>query len=131
MLSVLNDGQYQALSAVAAECGLQVLTEVSNPEELERALALDAAIIGINNRDLRTLQVDLENTLRLAPRIGRGPVVISESGISQRRHVLQLSPHVRGFLIGSALMKAPDLESACAHLVYGRNRLLSLKGQLA
>jgi len=131
MLSVLSDRQYSELAGIANERGLQILTEVGNPHELERALTLGARIVGINNRDLCTMKVDVTNTIRLAPLIGDGVVVISESGISHRRQVLELAPKVNGFLIGSALMAAHDLESACAHLVRGRNRTLSLKGQLA
>lgn len=131
MLSVLSDSQYNELANLADELGLQILTEVGNPGELGRAFALGSDIIGINNRDLHTMKVDVANTMRLAPLVRNGAVVISESGIATRGQVLQLASQVNGFLIGSSLMKAHDLESACAHIVRGKNPTLSLKGQLA
>ncbi|MGL4448757.1 MAG: bifunctional indole-3-glycerol-phosphate synthase TrpC/phosphoribosylanthranilate isomerase TrpF, partial [Shewanella sp.] len=75
MLSVLDDERYQQLASEAAKYQLDVLTEVSNEEELKRAIALDAPIIGINNRNLRDLSTDLATTEALAPHIGRDRVV--------------------------------------------------------
>lgn len=82
MLSVLDDEQYRQLAAVAHSLKMGVLTEVSNEEELERAIALGAKVVGINNRDLRDLSIDLNRTRQLAPRLGHGVTVISESGIN-------------------------------------------------
>jgi indole-3-glycerol phosphate synthase/phosphoribosylanthranilate isomerase len=70
MLSVLDDEQYRQLSAVAHSLNMGVLTEVSNEEELERAIALKAKVVGINNRDLRDMSIDLNRTRQLAPRLG-------------------------------------------------------------
>ncbi len=82
MLSVLDDTQYRQLAAVAHSLNMGVLTEVSNEEELQRAIALEAKVVGINNRDLRDLSIDLNRTRQLAPRLGAGVTVISESGIN-------------------------------------------------
>lgn len=117
MLSVLDDDHYADLADVASYCGLDVLTEVSTEDEVERAIRLGARIIGINNRNLRTMVVDLKTTQRLAPLVPRHCAVISESGISTRSQVLHLSGLVDGFLVGSSLMATPDLDRACACLV--------------
>jgi len=101
MLSVLTDEGYRALFAVAKELGLGVLTEVSNEEELTRAIALGAPVIGINNRDLRNLSVDLNRMADL-------------------RH------HAKGFLVGSSLMAEPDLEAAVRKLTLGQNKVCGL-----
>ncbi|MFV2799972.1 bifunctional indole-3-glycerol phosphate synthase/phosphoribosylanthranilate isomerase, partial [Escherichia coli] len=70
MLSVLDDDQYRQLAAVAHSLEMGVLTEVSNEEEQERAIALGAKVVGINNRDLRDLSIDLNRTRELAPKLG-------------------------------------------------------------
>ncbi|HHQ4487935.1 TPA: bifunctional indole-3-glycerol-phosphate synthase TrpC/phosphoribosylanthranilate isomerase TrpF [Aeromonas hydrophila] len=130
MLSVLTDEGYRALFAVAKELGLGVLTEVSNEEELTRAIALGAPVIGINNRDLRDLSVDLARTKQLAAILSqKAPadrVVISESGINHRAQVADLRYHAKGFLVGSSLMAEPDLEAAVRKLVLGQNKVCGL-----
>lgn len=130
MLSVLTDDGYRALFAVAKELGLGVLTEVSNQEELTRAIALGAPVIGINNRDLRDLSVDLNRTKQLAAILSqKAPadrVVISESGINHRAQVADLRHHAKGFLVGSSLMAEPDLEAAVRKLVLGQNKVCGL-----
>ena len=105
MLSVLDDEQYRQLSAVAHSLNMGVLTEVSNEEELERAIALKAKVVGINNRDLRDMSIDLNRTRQLAARLGPDVTVISESGIHTYAEVRELSHFANGFLIGSALME--------------------------
>ncbi len=130
MLSVLTDEGYRALFAVAKALGLGVLTEVSNEEELTRAIALGAPVIGINNRDLRDLSVDLNRTKLLANILSqKAPsdrVVISESGINHRAQVADLRQHAKGFLVGSSLMAEPDLEAAVRKLVLGQNKVCGL-----
>lgn len=126
MLSVLTDEGYRALFKVAKELGLGVLTEVSNEEELTRAIALGAPVIGINNRDLRDLSVDLARTQQLAADIPSDRVVISESGITHRAQVAALRHHAKGFLVGSSLMTEPDLEAAVRKLVLGQNKVCGL-----
>lgn len=130
MLSVLDDEQYRQLSAVAHSLKMGVLTEVSNEEELERAIALGAKVVGINNRDLRDLSIDLNRTRQLAPKLGHGVTVISESGINTYAQVRELSHFANGFLIGSALMSHADLHTAVRRVLLGENKVCGLtRGQ--
>ncbi|NNG44582.1 bifunctional indole-3-glycerol-phosphate synthase TrpC/phosphoribosylanthranilate isomerase TrpF [Pseudoalteromonas sp. NEC-BIFX-2020_002] len=126
MLSVLDDKQYQLLASVARSLNMAILTEVSNEEEVVRALALDAQIIGINNRDLRDLSTDLATTERLRTLIPNDKVVISESGIYTHQDVKRLAPLCNGFLIGSSLMAERDLERACRRVILGENKVCGL-----
>ncbi|MEZ9594061.1 bifunctional indole-3-glycerol-phosphate synthase TrpC/phosphoribosylanthranilate isomerase TrpF [Shewanella sp. 10N.261.52.F9] len=126
MLSVLDDGRYQALATEAAKYQLDILTEVSNEAELTRAIALNAKIIGINNRNLRDLSTDLATTEELAPHIPADRVVISESGIYNQAQVRRLAPLVDGFLVGSSLMAEDDLDLACRTLTFGHNKVCGL-----
>jgi indole-3-glycerol phosphate synthase/phosphoribosylanthranilate isomerase len=126
MLSVLDDQQYQALAEVAAQFSMDVLTEVSNQQELDRAIALEAKIIGINNRDLRDLSINLNTTKILAPKIPSDRVIISESGINDHQQILALAPFVDGFLVGSSLMAQDDIDLACRQLIYGNTKICGL-----
>lgn len=126
MLSVLDDEQYRQLSAVAHSLKMGVLTEVSNDEERERAIALGAKVVGINNRDLRDLSIDLNRTRQLAPKLGHGVTVISESGINTYGQVRELSHFANGFLIGSALMAHDDLNAAVRRVLLGENKVCGL-----
>lgn len=126
MLSVLDDAQYRQLAAVAHSLKMGVLTEVSNEEELERAIALEAKVVGINNRDLRDLSIDLDRTRQLAPRLGAGVTVISESGINTYAQVRELSHFANGFLIGSALMSQDNLSEAVRRVLLGENKVCGL-----
>ena len=126
MLSVLNDDQYRQLAAVAHSLNMGVLTEVISDEELERATALGAKVIGINNRDLRDLSIDLDRTRRLAPKVAHGVTVISESGINRYSQVRDLSHFANGFLIGSALMSEDDLSAAIRRVILGDNKVCGL-----
>ncbi|EOD53275.1 bifunctional indole-3-glycerol-phosphate synthase TrpC/phosphoribosylanthranilate isomerase TrpF, partial [Aeromonas molluscorum] len=126
MLSVLTDEGYRTLFKVAKALGLGVLTEVSNEEELDRALALGSPVIGINNRDLRDMSVSLNRTRQLAAQIPADRVVISESGIQDRSQVADLRHHAKGFLVGSSLMSESDLEGAVRKLTLGQNKVCGL-----
>ncbi len=126
MLSVLNDEEYTALHKVADSLNMAVLTEVSNEEEVHRALDLNAKIIGINNRDLRDLSTDLATTEKLRKLIPEDKVVISESGIYTHQDVKRLAPLCDGFLIGSSLMAEADLEQACRRVIFGENKVCGL-----
>lgn len=126
MLSVLDDEQYRQLAAVAHSLKMGVLTEVSNEDELERAIALGAKVVGINNRDLRDLSIDLNRTRQLAPRLGHDVTVISESGINTYAQVRELSHFANGFLIGSALMSHDDLNTAVRRVLLGENKVCGL-----
>ncbi|BDF94490.1 MULTISPECIES: bifunctional indole-3-glycerol-phosphate synthase TrpC/phosphoribosylanthranilate isomerase TrpF [unclassified Pseudoalteromonas] len=126
MLSVLDDSQYQSLANVAKSLNMAILTEVSNEQEVHRALALDAQIIGINNRDLRDLSTNLATTEKLRKLIPDDKVVISESGIYTHQDVKRLAPLCNGFLIGSSLMAERDLERACRSVILGENKVCGL-----
>ncbi len=126
MLSVLDDDQWRRCYEVARAYGLDVLTEAHDGDELQRALALDAPIIGINNRNLHTLEVALSTTRELAPRVGNDRLLVCESGIANHADVARLRPLVDAFLVGSALMGAPDLSEACRRLVHGRVKVCGL-----
>ncbi len=126
MLSVLDDRQYRLLAAEATRYKLDILTEVSNKAETERAIALNAKIIGINNRNLRDLSTNLATTEALAPLIPSDTVVISESGIYTQQQVSRLNPLVKGYLVGSSLMAEQDLDLACRALIYGENKVCGL-----
>ncbi|AFI03682.1 bifunctional indole-3-glycerol-phosphate synthase TrpC/phosphoribosylanthranilate isomerase TrpF [Helicobacter cetorum] len=126
MLSVLDDKTYLKLFDLAKTLNMNVLSEVSNEEEIKRLLSLKHDIIGINNRDLHTLKTNITNTLNLRPLLGKDAVVISESGINSHAEVKALAPYVNGFLVGSSLMKEKDLKKACAKLILGENKVCGL-----
>jgi indole-3-glycerol phosphate synthase/phosphoribosylanthranilate isomerase len=126
MLSVLNDEAAAACMAEATRFGMDALVEVHDETELQRALALNARLIGINNRDLKTLKTDLAVTERLAPQIPPGPIVVSESGIAMHEDVERLAPLVDAFLVGSSLMAQADIAGAARRLVYGRIKVCGL-----
>ncbi|SUB33120.1 tryptophan biosynthesis protein TrpCF [[Pasteurella] mairii] len=126
MLSVVDDDTYRTLSTLAHEVGMGVLTETSNQQELERAIALGAKVIGINNRDLHDLSVDLDRTPSLARQIPADRIIISESGIYTHKQVQQLKSDVNGFLIGSSLMGSTDLNNAVRSVIFGENKVCGL-----
>ena len=135
MLSVLDDETYIKLSKVAREFDLDILTEVHDELELNRALDLNASIIGINNRNLKDLSISLSTTKLLAPKIAsklktaKRPLIISESGISCNQDVVKLSSIVDGFLVGSHLMASKNLKTACQKLRYGNIKICGLTQQ--
>lgn len=126
MLSVLNDRDYQHFASLASQLGMGVLTEVSNENELQRAIALKAKVVGINNRDLHDLSIDLNKTQQLAPLLPAETLVISESGITDVRSLRHLLPYVQGFLIGSSLMACDDLRQAVQQLISGQHKVCGL-----
>ncbi len=126
MMSVLAPDEAGDVMAEADRLGMDVIVEVHDEQELERALALRPAIVGINNRDLKSLTVDLSVTERLAPLVPAGVLAIAESGIAARNDVERLAPAVDAFLVGSALMAASDTGQAARALVHGRVKLCGL-----
>ncbi len=126
MLSVLEDSEARAVMDEAARLGMDALVEVHDADEMARASALGARLIGINNRDLRTLKTDLAVTERLAPLAPRGCILISESGIADRDDVLRLAPLCDGFLVGSSLMSSGDLRASARALAFGRVKICGL-----
>lgn len=102
-----------ALNRLAGNLGLEVLLEVHDGDELSRALEMRAPIIGINNRNLATLEVDLQTTFALCERIGDGAIVVAESGFSEPAQIRQLADAgIDAVLMGEALMRAPDIAAA-------------------
>ena len=130
MLSVVNDETYRVLADLAHSLGMGVLTETSNEEEFERALALGAKIIGVNNRNLHDLSVDLNRVVELtekyADRIPTDVRIISESGIYNHSQIRQLQKVAHGFLIGSSLMGNQDLNNAVRSVIFGENKVCGL-----
>jgi indole-3-glycerol phosphate synthase len=117
IVAALAPGELASLHAEAIALGLSVLVEVHDKGELDAALSLGAAIIGINNRDLKTLQVDTARTFELLPRVAGRALVVSESGFTSRDQLDELErAGVDGVLIGEALMRSPDIETACREL---------------
>ena len=117
IVAALTSAQLSALHAEAHGLGLSALVEVHDGRELDVALALGAPVIGINNRDLKTLEVDTARTLELLPRVGGAALVISESGFNRAEQLDELArAGVDGVLIGEALMRSPDVEAACREL---------------
>lgn len=125
MLSLVRDDKARALIEEARRFGMDALVEVHDEQEMRRALALGVPLIGINNRDLRDLSVDLATTERLAA-IAPGRILVSESGITARCDADRLAPHVDGFLVGSSLMREADPGQAARALVFGRVKLCGL-----
>lgn len=126
MLSVLSDSDYQQLAAVAEQLQLDVLTEVATDAELERALQLNAKIIGINNRNLHDLSIDAQRSITMSQRIPSGVLIVAESGYSNHRQVKEAASYVDGFLIGSALSQQDNVDQACRELIYGKHKVCGL-----
>ena len=120
IVAALADEEIAAIMAEAHRLGMDVLVETHEEAELERALALGAEIVGINNRDLKTLKTDLAVTERLAPLVPADRVLVSESGVRERADVERLGPRADAFLVGSSLMASDDVPQAARTLVYGR-----------
>ncbi|QIQ41306.1 MAG: bifunctional indole-3-glycerol-phosphate synthase TrpC/phosphoribosylanthranilate isomerase TrpF [Buchnera aphidicola (Aphis urticata)] len=125
MLSILDDHQYIILSKIAKKLNMGILTEVNNTKELHRAFNLNALIIGINNRNLHDLSIDLNRTRILSPLI-KNRIIISESGITKHSQIKELSQIVNGFLIGSSLMSKRNLEISTKSLIFGHNKICGL-----
>lgn len=126
MLSVVNDDEYRHLSHIAHQLNMGILTEASTQAEVERAIALGAKVIGINNRNLRDLSVDLNRVKNLSKTIPDDRIIISESGIYTHNQVKELSQFANGFLIGSALMSEPNLTLAIRKVMLGENKVCGL-----
>ncbi len=109
IVAALGDAQMRELAELAAQLGMDVLVEVHDAAELERALALPVPLIGINNRDLRTFHTSLETTLDLLGKIPADRVVVTESGIHAPADVARMRARgVNVFLVGEAFMKADE-----------------------
>lgn len=122
IVAALDDGVMGEIEAAAIEQGMDVLIEVHDGAELDRALALQSTLIGINNRNLRTFETHLSTTEKLAARVPEEYRLVSESGIATHDDLLRLADHgVRAFLVGESLMRADDVEAATRMLLTGHH----------
>ncbi|WP_058866351.1 indole-3-glycerol-phosphate synthase [Chloracidobacterium thermophilum] len=117
IVKILDDEQLRRLSAEIQRWSMTPVVEVQTEGELERAMALNPSVILINNRNLETFSISLETTKRLALRVPSQVVTIAASGIQCRADIEALLPYCTRFLIGTHLMRAPDLEAAFADLL--------------
>jgi len=109
IVGALNDDKLHELNAYALQLGMDVLVEVHDEAELHRALALKPALLGINNRDLRTFDVSLDTTLSLLKQVPADVTLVTESGILDSSHVQTMRKHdIHAFLVGEAFMRADD-----------------------
>ena len=121
IVAALGDAMLRELAGLAAHLDMDVLVEVHDAEELERALALEVPLIGINNRDLRTFRTDIGTTIGLLERIPADRLVVTESGIHTPEDVARLrAAGVHAFLVGEAFMRADDPGARLAELFGGR-----------
>ena len=118
ILAEVDDATARALAQAAKVWGMDAIAEVHDAPELERALKLDCHIIGINNRNLKTFEVNLETTERLAPHVPKGRMVVGESGIFGPADIARLSAvGVGTFLVGESLMRHADVTAATKALL--------------
>jgi indole-3-glycerol phosphate synthase len=118
ILAALDDAMAAELEAVAMAHGMDVLAEVHDAAELDRALRLKTRLIGINNRNLKTLKTDIATTLALAPRVPADRVVVGESGLRVHADLVRLAEAgVRRFLVGESLMRQQDVAAATRALL--------------
>ena len=117
IVAALSDAQLFDLRALTIDLGMSALVEVHNEEEMERALALDAKLIGINNRDLKTFDVDLGTTARLAGMVDDDVALVAESGIRHAEDVRTMGAYgAHAILVGESLVTAPDMVSLTREL---------------
>jgi indole-3-glycerol phosphate synthase len=119
IVAALDDETLAGLHQDARTLGMDVLVEVHNREELERALKLELELVGINNRDLRTFDTSLDTTIKLLELIPAGCLVVTESGIHSREDIALMRQHdVNAFLVGEAFMRVPDPGQGLRELFY-------------
>ena len=117
IVAALDDGRLVELSNLAMELGMDVLVEVHDIDELERALQTGCALVGVNNRNLRTFHVSLETTLALKDAVPRDRILVTESGIASQADVARMrAAGIDTFLVGESLMRAPDPGAALQQL---------------
>jgi indole-3-glycerol phosphate synthase len=120
IVAALDDGAMAEIEEAARDHDMDVLVEVHNEAELSRALKLQSKLIGVNNRNLKTFEVDLATTKQLARLAPADVLLVCESGISTRADCTRMAAHgVRSFLVGESLMRQPDVEAATRALLTG------------
>jgi indole-3-glycerol phosphate synthase len=118
IMAALTDNLARELEELARALDMDVLAEVHDQRELDRALGLQTQLIGINNRNLKTLRTNIETTAELAPQVPSDRFLISESGIRTHEDIVWLCEHgARSFLVGESLLKQPDLGAATRKLL--------------
>ncbi|MBI1867404.1 MAG: indole-3-glycerol phosphate synthase TrpC [Methylocystis sp.] len=122
IMACVSDAEAKALNTAAHDLRMDVLPEVHNEEELERALELETRLVGINNRDLHDFKVSLKTCERLAERVPKDKIVVAESGIATNDDCLRLEKAgVFAFLVGESLMRKGDVTAATQELLHGGN----------
>ena len=123
IMKIVGKTQAKELKTLAEELDLDVLIEVQSEEEVEKALYLDPKMIGINNRNLENFSTDIENSIKITRLIPKGILVISESGISNTKHInLLMDSGINNFLIGESLMKSDNISNKLESLIKGSVR---------
>ena len=118
IMACVDDSEASDFTTTAHELGMDVLIEVHTPFELERASKLSPELIGINNRNLKTLEVKLDMTEKLAPMVNKSSIVVSESGIYSHSDIMRMQKlGVNSFLVGESLMRENDVETATKRLL--------------
>lgn len=122
IVRILSDEKLKAFLKLSHELGMDCLVEVHDADELKRALDADAGIIGINNRDLKSFNTDLETTFKLRPIIPEGKTIVSESGIATRNDIERLKEcGVNAALIGETFMRSSDITAKIVELFRDKN----------
>ena len=118
IMACLDDPQAGELAPLAHRWGMDVLVEVHDAAELERALRIESDLVGVNNRNLKTLAVDLATTEQLAPKVPKDRVLVAESGLGSPADLLRMSRvGASAFLIGESFMRKPDVEAAVREIL--------------
>jgi len=120
IVAMLSDDQLKDLLYVAQSLGLDALVEVHDEDEIERAILAGAEIIGVNNRNLQTLNVDINNCLDLIPKIPEGMVIVAESGLKTHEDIRKVEDAgAHAVLIGEIFMRSPDIGTKVKEVMYG------------
>ena len=118
IMACLDDALAADLAKLAHEWGMDVLVEVHNAGELDRALEIDSDLVGVNNRNLKTLAVDLATTEELAPKVPKDRVLVAESGLGSPADLARMARvGASAFLIGESFMRKPDVELAVREIL--------------
>jgi indole-3-glycerol phosphate synthase len=118
IMACLDDQLAAELARLSHLCGMDVLVEVHDGDELERALSIDSDLVGVNNRNLKTLAVDLATTEQLAPKVPKDRVLVAESGLGTPADLARMARvGASAFLIGESFMRKPDVEAAVREIL--------------